>query len=278
MVTKGRLLGHNGVASPQVDVIVLHPAYPKFLRKKKLYLADGVAAAFECKLSLKTQHIKKAVGTSQKLKALYESREGTPYLEATSPLIYGLLSHAHSWKKGPSDALDHIREKLYEADTELITRPSDSLDIVCVANAGTYVLSKSLEFSGCVEENSLGGYLLSCYMRHGPTEFESMDDRLRDFMDNTYKAMALTPVGAFLCKLLGLMAREDSQLRRLADYFLLAGTVGPSGGAARNWSLDCFTPETRIELLERAGEHTLKKEVDWRNWDGWTLLLTLNQA
>src|SRR5262249_13355718 len=43
----GRVLGANGVAGPQVDIIVLRPGYPQRLLDKKLYLAGGVAAVFE---------------------------------------------------------------------------------------------------------------------------------------------------------------------------------------------------------------------------------------
>src|SRR5437762_4573040 len=53
VVTRGRIVGHEGAASPQVDVLVLQPAYPPQLLDKKLYLAGGVAAAFECKVTLK---------------------------------------------------------------------------------------------------------------------------------------------------------------------------------------------------------------------------------
>lgn len=60
VVTKGRLLSEKGVAGPQVDVIVLHPFYPAHLLDKKLYLTAGVAAAFECKNTLKSSHIEDA--------------------------------------------------------------------------------------------------------------------------------------------------------------------------------------------------------------------------
>src|SRR5690348_14207781 len=52
VVTKGRIIDHDGKASPQVDVIVLSPFYPMSLRDKKLYFVGGVVAAFECKLTL----------------------------------------------------------------------------------------------------------------------------------------------------------------------------------------------------------------------------------
>jgi hypothetical protein len=68
IVTKGRILCENGYASPQIDVLVLHPSYPKVLLDKKLYLAGGVAAAFECKTTLKSAHVKEAIGNSCKYK------------------------------------------------------------------------------------------------------------------------------------------------------------------------------------------------------------------
>ena len=37
IVTNGRILSEKGIASPQVDVIVLRPEYPKHLLDKKLY-------------------------------------------------------------------------------------------------------------------------------------------------------------------------------------------------------------------------------------------------
>ena len=54
VVTKGRILGQDGRASPQVDVLVLKSIYPKQLIEEgeKMYLAAGVAAAFECKTTL----------------------------------------------------------------------------------------------------------------------------------------------------------------------------------------------------------------------------------
>jgi hypothetical protein len=70
VVTKGRILRIDGAASPQVDVIVVSPAYPNFLLDKKLYLAAGVLAAFECKTTLIASHIRDAVQTSIFVKSM----------------------------------------------------------------------------------------------------------------------------------------------------------------------------------------------------------------
>ena len=46
IVTKGRILAESGYASPQIDAIVLTPAYTNILLDKKLYLAGGRRRSF----------------------------------------------------------------------------------------------------------------------------------------------------------------------------------------------------------------------------------------
>lgn len=72
VVTKGRILGDTGETSPQIDVLVLSPEYPKQLVNCKEYLAGGVVAAFECKLTLKRNHIKDLMKTSKIVTGLLE--------------------------------------------------------------------------------------------------------------------------------------------------------------------------------------------------------------
>ena len=98
VVTKGRIISEDGRASPQVDVIVLKDIYPRGLLGKKHYLASGVAATFECKVTLRSEHIEKAVKSGIAIKSLFPVRTGTLYRELHTPILYGLLSHAHNWK------------------------------------------------------------------------------------------------------------------------------------------------------------------------------------
>ena len=95
VVTKGRIISHDGKTSPQIDILVLKNSYPKKLLDKKLYLAAGVIAAFECKITLKPTHITEAFNKSVSIKGLYSERMGSPYRELHSPIIYGLLAHSH---------------------------------------------------------------------------------------------------------------------------------------------------------------------------------------
>jgi hypothetical protein len=134
VVTKGRIISQDGVTSPQIDVLVLNGAYPKKLVRKKLYLAAGVAAAFECKVTLKPSHIVETIENCTKIKNLYPIRTGTPYKELHSPIIYGLLAHSHAWKGEKSTPEKNIELKLLEVDGIHAAHPRLQLDLVCVAD------------------------------------------------------------------------------------------------------------------------------------------------
>ena len=142
VVTKGRIIAHDGMASGQMDVIVLKGTYPKALINKKTYLAAGVAAAFECKNTLRAHHIDEAVRTSVALKGLYPSREGSPYKELHSPIIYGLLAHSHSWTGEHSTPEQNITDKLRESYNAHVQHPRLGLDLICVSDLCTWQSSK----------------------------------------------------------------------------------------------------------------------------------------
>ena len=136
VVTKGRIIGEDGHTNPQVDVVILKDVYPRNLLSKKLYLAAGVAAAFECKTTLKASHIEEATETSVKIKGLYPTRSGTPYRELHTPILYGLLAHSHSWKGDHSTPGNNISPKLRQSDFAYASHPRQSLDVLCVADLG----------------------------------------------------------------------------------------------------------------------------------------------
>ena len=142
MVTKGRIISQEGVTSPEIDVLVLRGTYPQKLINKKLYLAAGVAAAFECKITLRASHIEEAVETCAKVKNLYPVRVGTPYKELHSPIIYGLLAHSHSWKEENSTPEGNVERRLREADRLRVSHPRLQLDLLCVADLATWAMAK----------------------------------------------------------------------------------------------------------------------------------------
>ena len=138
VVTKGRIISQDGVTSPQIDVLVLKGSYPQKLLNKKLYLAAGVAAAFECKTTLKASHITEAIENCVKIKNLYPVRKGTPYKELHTPIVYGLLAHSHSWKSEKSTPEQNIESKLTEVDEIHVLHPRQHLDILCVADLAAW--------------------------------------------------------------------------------------------------------------------------------------------
>ena len=142
VVTKGRIINQKGRMSPQVDVLVLKNVYPRRLLNKKLYLAAGVAAAFECKTTLTAAYIRNAVKTCTEIKNLYTVREGSPYRELHAPIIYGLLAHSHSWNGKRSKPMANVMRKLVEADKSHVSHPRECLDIICVANLAAWTSFK----------------------------------------------------------------------------------------------------------------------------------------
>ena len=123
VVTKGKIISQDGCVSPPVDVLVLKDIYPEKLISKELYLAAGVAAAFECQATLEAEHIEKAVKTCAEIKNLFPAREGTPYKELHTPIVYGLLAHSHSWTDEKSTAEVNIEQKLLESDKLHVSHP-----------------------------------------------------------------------------------------------------------------------------------------------------------
>ena len=179
VVTKGRIIGQDGRTSPQVDVLVLKSVYPEKLLNKKLYLAAGVAAAFECKTTLKAEHIEKAVKTCVEIKNLYPAREGTPYKELHAPIVYGLLAHSHPWTGSKATPEKNIQGRLFKSDRLHVLHPRLELDLLCVADFAVWTLFKASPvrppmpkwLMSLVDQNKL---ILTSYFKHEPWFFHHL--------------------------------------------------------------------------------------------------------
>lgn len=255
VVTKGRIIGVNGRTSPQVDVLVLKDVYPEKLLNKKLYLAAGVAAAFECKTTLKASHIEAAVETCVKIKSLYPVREGTPYKELHSPIVCGLLAHSHSWKAPNSTPENNIKEKLSESDYSHVSHPRLGLDILCVVNLATWTLSNTTfinaqEMSQWLSEQRTEGGVLSIYVGH--------------MLSPNYQAEHFTPVGTLIANLSRRLAWEDSTLRDLADYYRVTNIAGSGHGNIRFWPDSIYTKEVKHRI--ETGNLSTGEDSFWDEW------------
>jgi hypothetical protein len=223
VVTKGRILGLDGRTSPQFDVLVLSASYPIGLRAKK-YLAAGVVAAFECKLTLRAEHIKAAMKNCAALRAIRRFRS-----EPTkSQIIFGLLAHSHAWSKPRSRPVDNITSGLHAA-TKIVHQPSEMIDLLCVADLGTWTLMKFPVRSD--DGYDLVGYegqlqLATAYI--GP-----LDPRINTYM--------VHPVGRMATYLLRRMSRLDKDLADIAGYFEEIGLFGIGHGSPVYWPLKGVT-------------------------------------
>jgi hypothetical protein len=241
VVTKGRILSYAGTASPQVDVIVLRPSYPNYLLDKKLYLAGGIAAAFECKVTLKVQHIRMAIENAAEIRRCLLSRSGSPYGELHSPIIYGLLAHSHVWKGENSRPIENIGNNLWAADNEIIKHPREMLDLICVADLANWYAGKFSVFPFDKKPYPMTVYLRSLHE----------------------KEPSFPPVGAMLTVLMGRLGWEDFTIRELVSYYHAVNSKQLSqGGIYRPWDNSIFSEEVKEKIVSGAVSGS-------KIWDEW---------
>ena len=134
VTTKGRIISEDGRMSSQLDVVVLRDTYPRALAEKKVYLAAGVLAVFECKLTLRAADIRDAGQRGQALKALVGARRDGRNVrgDLVPPLAYGVLAHrAERLDIGRVDS--DLLACLNEAE-----HPREAIDVLCVASLGCW--------------------------------------------------------------------------------------------------------------------------------------------
>lgn len=263
IVTKGRILGADGRLSPQVDVLVLHPGYPPALRNKKTYLAGGVLAAFECKLTLRAEHVGKAAATARTIRSLAQPRVGSPYEELRSPIIFGLLAHGTSLGRDPLRRIDGLLAGELARDAH----PREALDMLCVADLmcwqSWYILmgrrflnlspdqwEQTRALHGLDEEGSI-------HASYGRWVAGSAPWPGNDQPPN--------PLYELIGALMRRMARELPEYQRLADYWLLAQTKGTSGAAtaSRSWPFSALSDE----VAAKVGRGELVSSARWSRWN-----------
>lgn len=252
VVTKGRLLSEKGIASPQIDVIILHPFYPKHLLDKKLYLTAGVAAAFECKNTLKSSHIDKAVQNAKEIRNLMNLKPSNYRNELNSPIVYGLIAHSHSWKSEGSTPLENIHKKLLESDLKHINHPRESLDFLCVSDLAVWSSYKQPMSMHLYEQN---GNPFNKWVSGVQTAYGKSDKKMFD--EGSQPKQNFTPIGTFLSKLLKKLALTDMRLNDFSWYFGQA--VG--GGASlhwRNWPENTLSQEAKTDLRLNAAKYQKK--------------------
>ena len=259
VVTKGRILFSDGDASPQIDILVLIPDYPRALLDKKLYLSGGVVAAFECKLTLKAVDIRKTMANCVKIKRLENVETGTPYKELHTHIIYGLLAHSHSWKKKNSKPIDNVDNSLMKYDYEYVEHPREMLDLLCIADTGTWVSNKHTFWGPAYFERYFELKMNERYGEEGSASTSYQCSAL-EFENNIKRNYS--PIGAAFIRILDKLSREDTRLERLCGFFYASQLKGFSRGYSRLWDSSIYSDEIRQDIINGKA-NSRKNNDDW---------------
>ncbi|MGW6521511.1 DUF6602 domain-containing protein [Streptomyces sp. NPDC054962] len=211
VATGGRMLDSQGSTSPQLDLVVLHPSYPPGLLKLKYFLAPAVVAAFECKLNLKSSHIKKSASTAAILERMAVS-EG----RRAGDFFYGVLAHTHSWRFPTSDPVKNVQKALVEGTAEHALFPGEALDVVCVAD--------------------LASWTGHCQKNEDVLQFMHMTQVSdRDAHRKISNPDPPDPITHMLAHLFDRLRSDVAGVDRIADYLRNIGSMGTSIGKISEW-------------------------------------------
>lgn len=243
--TKGRLLSHEGRAGPQLDVLVLHPSHPPKMRQKKLYMASAVLAAFECKLTLRSEHLEQLFHTAAEIHDLKVAREGNPYDELHHPIVFGLLAHSHHWRapaSHPEDNVGNAIDRLHQRAPHACDLP----DFICIADLGTWPVMKF----------SSAGLFFRDPLTHQRKEGapEDVDEcPVTEYLKPTNLPPTPEPtqIGSMFAKLLMRLQFEEPSSRSVADYFRMAGLLGSGEGFSKRIWESSYTDAVKRGMPSR---------------------------
>jgi hypothetical protein len=222
----------------ETDIVIFSPGYPEALRGREEILAGGVAAAFNVRLTLNAEGISDGTSRAVKLRRHLEWRYGSVRAELLGPFPVGLLAHSHSWKNEASSPFDNVTAAFVARDDELARHPRECLDVICVADLGTWSTMRT-------------PYARA---RDGsPTcETAAMAEELDP---------SPAPVASFVTHLLRRLSYADPSLRQMAEGLAALQLIGSLAGRIRRWELDLvFSDAVRKQLPARL---RLPSDADW---------------
>ncbi|UQS23441.1 hypothetical protein L1857_11705 [Amycolatopsis thermalba] len=234
VVTKGRVISSTGQVSGQLDVFVLSPQYPRGLLGNKLRLAAGVLAAFECKNTLPPRDVRSTLQKAAALNALSRSDPSVKHR-----ITSGLLAHSSEFPAGKVDGNQHpIGLSLHQIGMDVVQNPFDYLDLVCVADVGTWELTlASMEIPEVMPESLISSY-------NGPMRIPGEGPLFRNTPPDPVKHdIQPNAIGRFLAILLRELGKDDNTLMPMARYFHNVGLTGIGGGIVRDWPLNRERPD-----------------------------------
>lgn len=260
IVTKGRILGVNGETSPQIDVVVLKPSYPKALLNYKLYLASGVAAAFECKNTFKKQHIVKVMRNAIAIKNMHKFPRGSYTTEMYRPIIYGLLAHSHEGVKNKPKAIVNITKAIEAAGQLHIKSIPDQPDFFCVSDLACWSVWKQPLKQDIYKKDGLPAIR---YLDFPVTGYGLSAKGI--FEGNERHEKHFTPLGVFIAKLMWRLSKVDSNVLDLSEYFSQALFHPIKVETVRQWPGNTLSTMAKKEL-ENLDRSTLQQFLQFDHW------------
>jgi hypothetical protein len=221
----------------ETDIVVYSPGHPEAFRGREEVFAGGVAAAFSVRLTLNADGIRDGTRRAAEIRRHLKPRYGSIRGEMLGPFPVGLLSHSHSWQREGSTPTDNVTAAAIKHEAELVQHPRESLDLICVADLGTWALARCpfIELAGLPKSST--------------TRIAA------------HPALSPTPVASFVTHLLRSLSYTDPTLRPMTSGLQALNMLAIGGGQTRPWDLDeVFSEEVRNQLPMRLDQ----EDVNWQ--------------
>jgi Domain of unknown function (DUF6602) len=228
----------EGAPEPsEIDIVIFNPGYPEAFRGREEVLAGGVAAAFSVRLTLFADGIRDGTSRAAEIRRHIRPRYGSVRGELLAPFPVGLLAHSHGWQGEASTPTDNVTTAATKHEAELVQHPRESLDLICVADLGTWALAR-LPFIETVGPPRAGTSRIEAHPELSPM-----------------------PVASFVTHLLRSLSYADSTLRPMTAGLEALNMLAIGAGEPRFWDLDeVFSEEVRNQIPMRLD----RENVDWQ--------------
>lgn len=265
IVTKGRVLNLNGEATQQWDIIILKPGYPKALLGYKHYISSGVFAVFECKITLRKEHIEQHIKRTHEFKNILKAEDirrikssldtslqrAHGFSITHSSIHTGLLAHTTRWKKKGRKTEEIIDEEIANKDMEIVTHPRYMTDFICVPNIAAWVARRMLfspsikllpNFEGIHVVNKDNPDLSTCevtsWHRAPRSGYHVLSNRT--YREGSIVQMSINPLSYLISALMEKLGHADQRLKEIADYISHVTHSG-SRSVKRYWPEDIYS-------------------------------------
>ena len=213
----------------ETDIVVFNPGYPKMLRQRHEVMSGGVAAAFSTKLTLRAEGLGEAAEHSALLQKVVSHERGHARTELWKPYVFGMLAASHCWKSPGSKPTANVDEHLYANDLKHVMHPAQSMDLICVADLGTW--TKTLYYS---EHHGRPGEDGTDATWWNP-EVNLWGESLTTSHTHITSSDEVTPLALFLSALYSMMSWRNPDMRDIASDFRRSNNRPEAAGLSRIW-------------------------------------------